>query len=192
MPRRKEFVMPHYQKTDFPISEVRRFLEPGPIVLVSSAHKGRRNIMTMGWHMMAGFDAIACYISTGNFSHHLVRDSGECVINLPDASIAAKVVDVGNSTGRDIDKYDAFGLTAEAASKVGAPLLADCHSNFECRLIERGLGGDSNLFLFEVVKAHVARQPKLPRTIHYRGDGVFMLSGENTTRWRKRFRPGML
>jgi flavin reductase (DIM6/NTAB) family NADH-FMN oxidoreductase RutF len=184
--------MPRYQKADFPISEVRRFIEPGPIVLVSSAWKGRRNIMTMGWHMMAGFDAIACYISTGNFSHHLVRGSKECVINVPEVAIAAKVVDIGNTSGSDIDKFDAFGLTAAPAAKVSAPLIAECHSSFECRLVDAGLAGDSSLFLFEVVKAHVARAPKLPRTIHYRGDGLFMISGENTTRWRRRFRPGML
>jgi flavin reductase (DIM6/NTAB) family NADH-FMN oxidoreductase RutF len=184
--------MQHYDKTDFPIAEVRRFLEPGPIVLVSSAWKGARNIMTMGWHMMAGFDQICCYISTGNRSHDLVRGSGECVINVPEVAIASKVVDIGNSSGSDIDKFKAFGLTAERAARVGAPLIAECHSNFECRLVEKGLAGDSSLLLFEVVRAHVARSPKYPRTIHYRGGGIFMISGENTARWRKRFRPGML
>ncbi len=44
--------MTSYTKRDFPVSDVRRFLEPGPIVLVSSAWKGQQNIMTMGWHMV--------------------------------------------------------------------------------------------------------------------------------------------
>jgi flavin reductase (DIM6/NTAB) family NADH-FMN oxidoreductase RutF len=184
--------MRRYAKSDFPTSEVRRFLEPGPIVLVSSAWKGRRTIMTMGWHMMAEFDLVACYISTGNYSHELVRGSGECVINVPDVAIATKVVDIGNTTGSDIDKFEAFGLTAEPAVKVGAPLIAECHSSFECRLADDRLVRSNNLFIFEVVKAHVAKTPKYPRTIHYRGGGIFMISGENTGRWRKRFRPGML
>ena len=38
-----------YQKKNFPVAKIRRFLEPGPIVLVSSAHRGRRNIMTLSW-----------------------------------------------------------------------------------------------------------------------------------------------
>ena len=42
-------------KTDFPVSQVRRYLEPGPIVLVSSAHDDRVNIMTMGWHTIMEF-----------------------------------------------------------------------------------------------------------------------------------------
>jgi flavin reductase (DIM6/NTAB) family NADH-FMN oxidoreductase RutF len=58
--------MPTYTKKDFPTENVRRFLEPGPIVLVSSAHKGKTNIMTMGWHMMMEFQPalIGCCISS--------------------------------------------------------------------------------------------------------------------------------
>jgi hypothetical protein len=48
------------------------------------------------------------------------------------------------------------------------------------------------MFIFEVVKAHVATTPKTPKTIHYRGDGEFMISGENASRYRKLFRPEML
>jgi flavin reductase (DIM6/NTAB) family NADH-FMN oxidoreductase RutF len=53
-----------YRKRDFPLDQIRRYLEPGPIVLVSSAWRGNTNIMTMGWHMMLGFSPalFACYI----------------------------------------------------------------------------------------------------------------------------------
>jgi hypothetical protein len=43
-----------YRKRSYPLNEIRRFLEPGPIVLVSSAWQGSFNVMTMGWHMMLG------------------------------------------------------------------------------------------------------------------------------------------
>ena len=78
--------MKTYNKRDFPVSEIRRLLEPGPIVLVSSKHKGRANIMTMGWHMVIEFSPalIGCLISSGNYSHAMIRDSGECVINIPE------------------------------------------------------------------------------------------------------------
>ncbi len=63
MPRRRP-------KTDFPVSEVRRYLEPGPIVLVTSAHGDERNIMTMGWHTVMEFtpSLIGCVIAGGNHS----------------------------------------------------------------------------------------------------------------------------
>jgi hypothetical protein len=41
------------------------------------------------------------------------------------------------------------------------------------------------------VKAHVAARPKYPQTVHYTGDGVFMLSGPTLSR-RRRFRADML
>jgi flavin reductase (DIM6/NTAB) family NADH-FMN oxidoreductase RutF len=183
-----------YAKHDFPVSEVRRFLEPGPIVLVSSAWKDEINVMIMGWHMVMGFvpSLIGCYVWSANHSFPMIRGSGECVFNIPTVDIAPTVVDIGNCSGGDVDKFATFGLTAVAGDKVKAPLIAECYASFECKLVETSLIDAYNLFIFKVVKAHVARSPKYPRTIHYRGDGVFMISGENTARYRKRFRPDML
>lgn len=186
--------MKTYTKHDYPVSDVRRFLEPGPIVLVSSAHKGETNIMTMGWHMVMEFtpSTIGCIIAAGNHSHNLIRDSRQCVINLPTQDIAETVVKIGNCSGSDVDKFAEFELTAQPAAHVGAPLIAECYASFECELADDAMVDRYNMFIFHVVKAHVARVPKLPKTIHYRGDGAFMLSGSETTRYRKWFRPGML
>jgi len=71
-------------------------------------------------------------------------------------------------------------------------LIEECYTSFECKLFDSSLVRRYNLFIFEVVKAHVARSPKYPRTIHYRGDGIFMISGENTSRHRKLFKRVML
>ncbi len=179
------------RKKDMPVHEIRRFLEPGPVVLVSCAHKGERNIMTMGWHMVMEFapSRIGCFITPANHSFELVKQSRECVINIPTADMLDTVVRIGNSTGAEIDKFEAFGLTPAKASKVKAPMIAECFANYECRLeeyIDR-----YGLFVWQVVKAHVATKPKYPRTVHYRGDGVFMVSGENVSR-RRLFRPEML
>jgi flavin reductase (DIM6/NTAB) family NADH-FMN oxidoreductase RutF len=186
--------MPTYKKSDFPVADVRRFLEPGPIVLVSSAHKGETNIMTMGWHMVMEFtpSLLCCLISSGNHSFDLIRQSKQCVINLPTVELAPTVVKIGNCSGREIDKFDEFGLTPKPAATVDAPLIAECYANFECRLADASWVKKHNVFAFEVVKAHVATAPKTPKTIHYRGDGEFMISGAETRKWRKLFRPGML
>ncbi len=57
--------MKTYIKKDFPVHKIRRFLEPGPVVLVSSAWKGKDNIMTMGWYTVMEFSPslIGCVIS---------------------------------------------------------------------------------------------------------------------------------
>jgi len=181
------------RKRDFPVDDIRRFLEPGPIVLVSSASKGRRNIMTMGWHMIMGFSPslVGCFIWDQNESHELIRRSKACVINVPTADLIETVIGVGNCHGSEGDKFDRFSLTPRPAKKVDAPLIAECYANFECKLVDTSLIRRYSLFVFECVKAHVATKPKYPTTVHYRGHGVFMISGHNRS-YRRLFKPEML
>jgi flavin reductase (DIM6/NTAB) family NADH-FMN oxidoreductase RutF len=180
-------------KEDFPVGDIRRYLEPGPIVLVSSAHRGATNIMTMGWHTVMEFtpSLVGCIIAGGNRSHRLVRDSGECVINLPTAKLIDIAVGIGNCSGADVDKFEKFGLTPAKATHVKAPLIAECHANFECRIHDDSLIDKYDFFIFVVVKARVAPRPRHPQTLHYTGEGVFMTSGRIVSR-RAHFRPGML
>lgn len=183
--------MKNYAKKDFPVSDVRRFLEPGPIVLVSSAWKGKSNIMTMGWHMIMEFEPslVGCYIWNANHSFNMIRKSKECVINIPTLEIAPVVVGIGNCSGQDVNKFEMFNLTPQLGEKVNAPLIKQCYANFECKLIDSSLINKYSLFILEVVKAHVAGSPKFPKTIHYRGDGLFMVSGPTVSKYRKLFKP---
>jgi flavin reductase (DIM6/NTAB) family NADH-FMN oxidoreductase RutF len=181
------------RKDDFPVSQVRRYLEPGPIVLVSSQWQGKTNIMTLGWHTILEFSPslVGLMISGGNHSFDMIRSSRECVINLPTTALTDTVVGIGNTTGAEIDKFAEFGLTANEADEVKAPLIGECHANLECRLHDDALVDRYNFFVFEVVKAHVAASPKHPETLHYTGDGVFMMSGKIISR-RSLFKPEML
>lgn len=185
--------MKSYQKKDFPVANIRRFLEPGPIVLVSSAHKGQRNIMTMGWHMVMEFEPslIGCFIWDQNHSFSLIRRSKECVINIPTFDLIEAVIGIGNNHGPKPDKFKRFGLTPVKATKVEAPLIAECYANFECKLVDTSLINRYSMFVFKVVKAHVATSPRYPKTVHYRGDGIFMISGRNVS-YRRRFKPANL
>jgi flavin reductase (DIM6/NTAB) family NADH-FMN oxidoreductase RutF len=181
-------------KRDFPVDDVRRLLEPGPIVLVSSAWKGTTNIMTMGWHMVMGEDPslLGCFIWDQNHSFEMIRKSRECVINVPTADMAKTVVQIGNSTGSEIDKFAEFGLTAVPGQKVRAPLIEECYANFECKLVDSSLIDRYSLFVFEVVKGYVRTKPQFPKTLHYRGDGLFMIAGPTVRRYRRLFSRDML
>jgi flavin reductase (DIM6/NTAB) family NADH-FMN oxidoreductase RutF len=178
-----------YKKKSFPLAKIRRFIEPGPILLISSAYRGERNIMTLGWHMMLGFDPalVGCFIWDENHSFSLIRQSKQCVINIPTFELVDAVIGVGNAHGGKGDKFEEFGLTPVEASKVDAPLIAECYANFECKLVDESQINRYSLFIFEVVKAHVATSPRYPKTVHYRGDGVFMMSGRNLS-YRRRFK----
>lgn len=185
--------MSRHEKIDFPVAKIRRYLEPGPVVLVTAAHGGVRNIMTMGWHTVMEFTPalVGCVIAASNYSFELIRRSRECVINVPTEALTDEVVGIGNSSGAETDKFAVFGLTAEKAQCVQAPLIRECHANFECKLADGALVQQYNFFIFEVVKAHVARSPRHPRTLHYTGDGEFMVAGKMITR-RSKFRPELL
>src|SRR5580692_10258798 len=130
-----------YKKKDFPVSEIRRFLEPGPVVLVSSALKGKTNIMTMGWHAVMEFSPslVGCIISNQNHSFGMIKKSKECVINIPTQDMAKTVVGIGNCSGSETDKFNKFKLTALPASKVDAPLIQECYANFECKIFDAQL-----------------------------------------------------
>jgi flavin reductase (DIM6/NTAB) family NADH-FMN oxidoreductase RutF len=184
--------MKTYRKKDFPVSDIRRFLEPGPIVLVSSVWKGKINIMTLGWHTVMEFSPslVGCVIASSNFSFEMIRRSRECVINVPSLELVDEVVGIGNCSGDEVDKFGRFQLTPTQATEVAAPLIGECFVNLECRIADARLVTTYNFFIFEVLKAHVATALKGIRTVHYQGKGVFMTSGnlmnkqQKFTKWK--------
>ena len=167
-------------KKPFRLSEVYRLIEPGPVVLVTTALKGRPNVMTMSWHMMIEFEPpiIACVISNRNYTFEILRATKECVINIPTAELAPKVVKCGNTSGRTIDKFKAFRLMQVAGSRVKAPLIEECYANLECKVVDTKMVKKYNLFILEVLQAWIDPRQKNPRTIHHLGKGVFMFAGK--------------
>ena len=168
---------------NLPLSKVYRLLEPGPVVLLTTAHKGRPNVMTMSWHMMVEFEPplVACVVSSADYSFGALRATKECVIAVPALELASKVVQVGNCSGRDVAKFTQFGLTPTPARCVAAPLVAECFANLECKVVDTRLVGRYNLFVMEVLKAWTDPAQKNPRTIHHQGYGRFVVDGETIT-----------
>ena len=167
-------------KRSFSLSKVYGLLEPGPVLLLSTAHKGRNNVMAMSWHNMLEFEPplVGCVVSNRDFSFTALKATRECVLNIPAADLAQKVVDCGNSSGRSVDKFTAFGLTPEPAALVAAPLIAECHANLECKVVDTRFANHYNFFVLEVVQAWTDAACKDPRTRHHRGWGAFMVVGD--------------
>jgi flavin reductase (DIM6/NTAB) family NADH-FMN oxidoreductase RutF len=164
---------------DYPLSRVYQLLEPGPVVLLTTTHKGRANAMTLSWHTMVDFDPplVACVVSSGNFSFAALRATRECVIAIPARRLARAVVRIGNASGRDVDKFAAFGLTPVSGARVAPPLIAECFANLECRVSDTSLVAKFNLFILEVLKAWIDPAQKRPKTLHHRGFGTFIVDG---------------
>lgn len=165
------------------LSKVYQLLEPGPVVLLATASNSRTNVMTMSWHMMMEFEPplLGCIVSGANYSFAALRKTGECVIAIPDAAMARKVVQIGNCSGRDVEKFGAFGLTPVPAACVLPPLIAECFANLECKVADTRLVNKYNLFILKVVKAWTNPSQRNPKTIHHRGFGRFAVDGRTIT-----------
>jgi flavin reductase (DIM6/NTAB) family NADH-FMN oxidoreductase RutF len=168
------------RKKSLPLSKVYTLIEPGPVVLLTTAHAGQSNVMTMSWQTMLEFEPplIGCVVSNRNHSYDLLQASGACVINLPAVELASQVVGCGNSSGRRTDKFKRFGLTPVPASLVEAPLIEECFASLECRVVDTTMVNTYGLFVLQVFKAWATSGWKDARTIHHLGHGNFMVAGE--------------
>ena len=163
----------------YPLDKVFQWIEPGPVVLVSTAHKGRANLMTMSWHIALEFTPplVGCVIGPWDYTWRALRATRECVIAVPGVDLAPKVVDIGNCSGSEVDKFKQFRLTPQPAELVRAPLVAECLANFECRLIDATLARKFGFLVLKVVRAWVNPARKEQRTFHAHGDGTFAVDG---------------
>lgn len=167
-------------KRSYPLGKVYGLLEPGPVLLLATAGRQRPNVMTLSWQMPMEFEPplVGFILSNLDYSYGLLKARRECTLNIPTVELIEQVVAVGNCSGRDTDKFEAFGLTARPAKRLGAPLIEECYASLECRLADTRMVNRYGLFIVEVVHAWVDAAVKNPRTLHHRGHGVFMVAGE--------------
>lgn len=167
------------KKTPFALSQVYRLLEPGPVVLLTTAGPKGPNVMAMSWHMMIEFvpPLVGCVVSNRDYTFGILRKTKECVINIPTAKLARQVTGCGNVSGRSIDKFKKFGLNRSEASIVSAPMIDECFASLECRVIDMTMVQKYNVFILKVIKAWIDRSEKKPHTIHHAGRGNFLVLG---------------
>jgi flavin reductase (DIM6/NTAB) family NADH-FMN oxidoreductase RutF len=118
---------------------------------------------------------VGCIVSNRDYTFEILEETKECVINIPTAELAKKVVACGNISGRTVDKFKKFQLTAEPGTVVQAPLIAECYANLECRVVDTRMVESYCMFVLEVVKAWIDPKKKWPRTLHHKGMGEFMV-----------------
>lgn len=167
-----------------PLSQAFTLMEPGPVVLVTTHDGEKNNIMTLSWTMVVDFTPRFA-ITTGpwNHSYAALRKTRECVIAIPTVDLLDQMVSVGTCSGADTDKFEKFGLTPVKASLVRAPLIKECRTNIECRVID--ILTQHHIIVLEGVAAHIDRARKEKRTLHAVGDGTFVADGRKLNRRKK-------
>lgn len=150
--------VPEVMKVDVGLPLACWLLYPRNTVLVSCVSKtGRANIITLSWSMPVSHDPqiVAVSIAPKRYSHRLIEETGEFVVNIPTMAIVRQVLYCGSISGRKRDKFRDTGLTPLPAKKVRAPLIKECIAHLECKLSQQIRAGDHTLFIGEVVAACV-------------------------------------
>ena len=176
-----------------PLDRCTRLLNHGPTVLVSAESGGRRNVMAAAWSMPLDFlpPKVAVVLDKQTFTRGLIEASGHFVLAVPPVALAALTTRVGNSSGRDTDKFASGLATAEPGPATGAPLVDGCIAWLECRrLPEPHIEQAYDLFLGEVVAAwaddrvfrdghwHFDDADPALRSIHHVAGGHYLVIGD--------------
>ena len=132
-------------------------LYPLPVVLVTcSDGKENSNIFTVAWTGTVCSDPpmVSISVRPQRYSHSLIHDTGEFVINLTTRRLVFATDYCGVRSGRDVDKFREMKLTALPAQKVGAPLIGESPVNIECRVSQVIRLGSHDMFLANVEAVH--------------------------------------
>ena len=132
-------------------------LAPAPPALVTSGDGERSNVFTAAWTGIVCSEPPMTYVSIRRerFSHGIISETREFVINLPCEAITRATDLCGVRSGRDGDKFALAGLTREPSHLVAAPTIADCPVSLECRVREIIPLGSHDMFLADIVSVGV-------------------------------------
>ena len=147
-------------------------LYPVPAVLVTAADReGNSNIFTVAWAgtICTNPPMLSISVRPERHSYHMIRETGEFVVNLTTESMAWATDYCGVRSGRDVDKFKETGLTAIPGPVTGCPMVAESPVNLECKVKEVKALGSHDMFLAEVVAVHVSED-------YMEGNGRFCLN----------------
>lgn len=129
-------------------------LYPLPAVLVScQGNDGKPNLITIGWVGTICSDPAMVSISVRpeRYSYHMLKETGEFVINLTTEELLEATDYCGVASGRDVNKWEKMNLTPIPSEKVSVPAVAESPINIECKVTEVKELGTHHMFIAEVV-----------------------------------------
>jgi flavin reductase (DIM6/NTAB) family NADH-FMN oxidoreductase RutF len=171
-------------KEEIPISKANRLINHGSVILVTSHFEGKSNIITLAWQMPVSHSPMLAAISIAktHYSHEMIKNSGEFVINVPNLDLLSQVHYCGSISGRKADKFEQSKLTPVPAQRVKPPLISECIGHIECKVQNVYPAGDHSIFIGKVLAASVEPglfdgfwKPDDPKakTLHHLGGNLY-------------------
>ena len=167
-----------------------RLLHPMHTVIVSCGDKqGKPNLTTMAWAMPASFSPplVAISLSPKRYSHSLIQETKEFVINIPSTELIQQTLKCGTTSGKNLDKFAETNLTQMASKKVKPPAIKECIAHLECKLHSHFIVGDHTIFVGEIIEAYTDKGifedkydlEKAPMLYHTGGNTFVTLNPKN-------------
>ncbi len=175
-------------KKELPVSEGLRQLPIRPVYLLSTGHKRKKNIITIG--MFAYFSGKPSLVGVGiapsRYSFDMIHQSREFVVNVVDEKLMEAVRICGQKSGRDVDKFKLARLTPEKGVKVKAPGVKESPVSIECKVVKEVETGDHVWFIGEVLATRVRNGYSWDRGLLFKWigkDGFYYKTGEQISRY---------
>ena len=132
---------------------------PLPAVMATVGNMEKANIITVAWCGITNTVPPKTYISVRpeRYSHAILKEKGEFVINLTPSSLAKKADFCGMYTGRKVDKFKECGFTKEKATKIDVPMIGECPISIECRVTDVISLGSHDMFLADILAVNVEK-----------------------------------
>lgn len=167
---------------ELPVERTFLYMEPGPIVFITTNDGSKDNVMCISWNMVTSFKCTFA-IMTGpwNYSWKALVEQRECVIGIVTVDLIDPLLKVGTCSGRDTDKFSQINLTPVPSKHVRAPSIRECYVNIECKVT--AVLEEHHLVLLKAVGAHIDNNRKETRKLHAVGDGKFIVDGETFDRY---------
>jgi flavin reductase (DIM6/NTAB) family NADH-FMN oxidoreductase RutF len=150
--------MPKTVKVEVGSDVALRLVHPMHTVLATCVDEaGKANIITLAWVMPTSVNPplVVVSIAPRRYSHKLIEETGEFVVNVPTMEIVEQTLFCGRNSGSSVNKFKEAPLTPAPAKKVKAPIIKECVAHLECELVQKVITGDHTLFVGKILAAYV-------------------------------------
>jgi len=148
-------------KKEISLTSFPYLLHPRNTVLVTTVSRdGKPNVLAVAWITPISVNPpyLGISVKPGRYSHKLLLETGEFVVNVPTFDLAREVTICGRKSGRQMDKFKEAGLTIGKAKIVKAPIIKECVAHLECKVANRFEIGDHDFFVGQVLAAYVSEE----------------------------------
>jgi flavin reductase (DIM6/NTAB) family NADH-FMN oxidoreductase RutF len=133
---------------------------PAVAAVVTARVGEKANAMAAAWHSALSRTPplYGVAISPKRFTHDLILEAGEFGVNFSPFERVEIIAAVGGSTGREVDKFEAFKVAEEKPVLTSVPILAEAYAAYECKLVSHHAFGDHIWFVGEILMVHLLEE----------------------------------